>query len=647
VKKYNSGKNKHQLSRRDFLNGSAISLAAGTAISPMDALSQGLLGQNALPPDYYPPSLQRLRGSHEGSFEVAHGFRDGQRWQAVDSGEREYDLVVVGAGISGLSAAYFYRKQHGPDSRILIIDNHDDFGGHAKRNEFWHEGRMYLVNGGTLNVEAPSQYSTVSAGLLWELGIDRTRYFEKNRDMFSFYRDMGLRSSMFFDRENFGDDKLVVDYRAESIRDSIAKSPLNEKAQDDVVRLYETKENYFPGLSAKETRKRLSHMSYHDYLVDVIKCDPVVVKLFQASFHGSFVVGPDAIPAIYFRDNGYPGFAGLTLEDLPPNLLAHEPGGQHGRENAERAREGDPDMYFPDGNATITRLLVRSLVPGVVPGEDMDDVISAVLDYQKLDRNQNDCRIRLNSFVTDVRHLNNSQVQISYVLGDQAYSVKSKSAVLACWNTMIPYICPEISSDQKEALAYGVKSPLVYSGVLLANWRSFVDAGISGVTAPGKKFSRSSLQASVTMGDYTTNRSPDDPIVLRMSAYFDVPNQGLNRREQHLAGRNEMLATSFNDFEFMIRDKLTRVLGSSGFDDERDILGITVNRWPHGYSYSYNPLSDSEEWAYTTTDERPCVVGRQRIGRIAIANADASASPHTDGSINEAYRAVSELLEKA
>ena len=647
MKKYNSGKNKHQLSRRDFLNGSAISLAAGTAISPMDALSQGLLGQNALPPDYYPPSLQRLRGSHEGSFEVAHGFRDGQRWQAVDSGEREYDLVVVGAGISGLSAAYFYRKQHGPDSRILIIDNHDDFGGHAKRNEFWHEGRMYLVNGGTLNVEAPSQYSTVSAGLLWELGIDRTRYFEKNRDMFSFYRDMGLRSSMFFDRENFGDDKLVVDYRAESIRDSIAKSPLNEKAQDDVVRLYETKENYFPGLSAKETRKRLSHMSYHDYLVDVIKCDPVVVKLFQASFHGSFVVGPDAIPAIYFRDNGYPGFAGLTLEDLPPNLLANEPGGQHGRENAERAREGDPDMYFPDGNATITRLLVRSLVPGVVPGEDMDDVISAVLDYQKLDRNQNDCRIRLNSFVTDVRHLNNSQVQISYVLGDQAYSVKSKSAVLACWNTMIPYICPEISSDQKEALAYGVKSPLVYSGVLLANWRSFVDAGISGVTAPGKKFSRSSLQASVSMGDYTTNRSPDDPIVLRMSAYFDVPNQGLNRREQHLAGRNEMLATSFNDFEFMIRDKLTRVLGSSGFDDERDILGITVNRWPHGYSYSYNPLSDSEEWAYTTTDERPCVVGRQRIGRIAIANADASASPHTDGSINEAYRAVSELLEKA
>ena len=191
----------------------------------MEAIAQGLVDQIAIPLGYYPPSLQGLRGSHEGSFEVAHSFRDGQTWQAVDTGEQEFDLVVVGGGISGLSAAYFFRKQHGPDSRILVLDNHDDFGGHAKRNELWHEGRMYLVNGGTLNVEAPSQYSTVSAGLLWELGIDRTRYFEKNRDMFSYYRDLGLRSSMFFDEETFGADKLVVGYGASSIRESITKSP--------------------------------------------------------------------------------------------------------------------------------------------------------------------------------------------------------------------------------------------------------------------------------------------------------------------------------------------------------------------------------------------------------------------------------------
>lgn len=640
-------KKQKQISRRDFLNGCAISLTAGATMAPLDAIAQGSVNSSALPPGYYPPGLQGLRGSHEGSFEVAHGFRDGKTWNAVESGDKEYDLVVVGGGISGLAAAYFYRKQNGPDSRILILDNHDDFGGHAKRNEFWHDGRMYLVNGGTLNVEAPSQYSTVAAGLLWELGIDRTRYFEKNHDMFSIYRSMGLKSSLFFDRESFGSDRLVVDYGQQTIRESIAKSPLTEQAQKDVIRLYETSENYFPGLNAQQTRKRLSRMSYHDYLVNVVKVDPIVVKLFQASFHGSFVVGPDAIPAVYFRDNGYPGFSGLIIEDLPRNLLAHEPGGQHGRENLDRAREGDPDMYFPDGNATITRLLVRSLIPGSLPGKDMDDALTAVLDYQRLDKSENDCRIRLNSFVSDVRHQSDNQVVTTYVNDSKAYSVKSKNVILACWNTIIPYICPEIPASQKEALAYGVKSPLVYSGVLLSNWQPFVEAGISGVTAPGKKFSRSSLQASVSMGQYTTNRNPDKPIVLRMSAYFDVPNQGLNRREQHRIGRNEMLETSFDDFEFMIRDKLTRVLGPSGFDDEKDILGITVNRWPHGYSYSYNPLSDSEKWAYTTSDDRPCVVGRERIGRISIANADASASPHTDGAINEAYRAVEELSKSS
>jgi len=454
---------------------------------------------------------------------------------------------------------------------------------------------------------------------------------------------MGLKSSLFFDRESFGEDRLVVGYDSRSIRKSIDRSPLNKSAKEDVVRLYETTENYFPGLTADQTREKLGNMSYHDYLVNVVQVDPVVVKLFQASFHGSLVVGPDAIPAIYFRDNGFPGFAGLVLDDLPRDLLVNEPGGQHGRENLERAREGDPDMYFPDGNATITRLLVRSLVPGSLPGRDIDDSITAVLNYQQLDKPQNKCRIRLNSFVTDVRNEANNRASVTFMTGDRAYSVKGKDVVLACWNTVIPYIFPEISSDQKEALAYGVKSPLVYSGVLLSNWQSFVRAGISGVTAPGKTFSRTGLQASTMMGQYSTNRNPDKPIVLRMSAYFDAPNQGLNRREQHLVGRNEMLNTSFSDFEFMIRDKLSRVLGPHDFDDERDILGITVNRWPHGYSYSYNPLSDSHKWAYTTSNDRPCVVGRQKVGRVAIANADASASPHTDAAINEAYRAVSEL----
>lgn len=633
---------KTTINRRDFVNGCALSLAAGTAVSPLEAVAQDLLDPTALPADYYPPTKQGLRGSHDGSFEVAHAARDGATYSAVDAGDHAYDLVVVGGGLSGLSAAYFFRKQHGPDSRILIIDNHDDFGGHAKRNEFWHEGRMHLVNGGTLNVEAPSQYSTVAAGLLWELGVDRERYFEKNRGMWSNYGDMGLKGSMFYDRETYGEDKLVVGYGDLPIGEFIRKAPLSPEVQLDAVRLYEEKKDYLPGLNAAEKRQTLMKMSYRDFVVNIVGCHPEVMHLFDTSLLGIFVTAMDAIPAIYCREMGYPGFDGMNLDEIPRNQLAHEPGGQHGRENNARAQSGDPDMYFPDGNATLARLLVSSLVPDAVSASSMEDIVTANVDYSLLDRDDNLVRIRLNSTVIDVAHVNDSLVETTYVLGGDAYTVSSNNVVLACWNTVIPHICGELSPEQREALSYGQKSPLVYTGVLVSNWQPWVDAGISRVTAPGGFHPSIGLQPMLEMGDYRTARSPDEPIVVRMSTYFYQP--GESRREQHRIGRNRMLATPFETFEHHIRDQLSRILGPTGFDDERDILGITVNRWPHGYTYSYNPLFDPELWAYTTTPLRPCVIARQRIGRIAIANADAAASPHTDAAINEAYRAVTELL---
>ncbi len=634
---------KQTLSRRDFVNGCALGLAASTSISPLEALGQNMLDPTALPPDYYPPTRQGMRGSHDGSFEVAHEMRDGKRWTAVDTGDRIYDLVVVGGGLSGLSAAYFFRKQHGPGARILILDNHDDFGGHAKRNEFWHDGQMYLVNGGTLNVEAPQQYNSAAAGLLWELGIDRERYFEKNRKMWSRYGEMGLKGSMFFDRETFGTEKLVVGYGDDPFEEFIDKTPLRDEVKRDAKRLYNDQKDYFPGLSSDEKRDKLAHMSYRDYITKVVKCHPQVVKLFDSSLLGIFVTAMDAIPAIYCREMGYPGFDGLNLEDVSPDQLANEPGGQHGRENTERAQSGDPDMYFPDGNATIARLLVRSLVPDAVPGGSMEDVVNSRVDYSLLDRNDHNVRIRLNSTVVNVAHLNDRQVETQFVLGGDAYAVKSNAVVMACWNPVIPHICRELSEKQNEALRYGQKSPLVYTGVLISNWQSFANAGISSVSSPGGFHPSIGLPPSLEIGEYQTSRSPDKPIVVRMSCYFNEP--GLSRREQHRIGRNRMLATPFSTFEHHIREQLSGILGPTGFDDQRDILGIAVNRWPHGYTYSYNPLFDPDDWAFTTTSERPAIVGRQRHGRIAIANADAAASPHTDAAIGEAFRAVNELMD--
>jgi spermidine dehydrogenase len=629
------------ISRRDFLNG--VSVALTSSVLPTSAVHafQAIAARE----ESYPPTRSGMRGSHAGSFEVAHQLRDGKTWDRPEPVDQPYDLVVVGGGISGLSAAYFFRKLHGDRARILVLDNHDDFGGHAKRNEFWHAGKMYLMNGGTLNVEAPAQYSTVASGLLWELGIDRTRYYDSVAKVESLYKKLGLAYGVFFDRETFGADRLVRGYGKLPIRDFLASSPLSEKAKADLARLYEGKEDYLPGLSSDDKKKKLAHLSYRDYLLQIAKADPGVVPFLNSRPMGLFCTGIDACPALYAWEMEFPGFSGLALEPTPPERLLAEPGGAHGRENGARADSGDPDMYFPDGNATIARLLVRALLPKVVPGGTMEDVITSRIDYGGLDREESPVRLRLESTVVKVEHDGPAdrarEVLVTYVQRGRACRVRAGSVILACWNNVIPYIWSEIPEDQKKALLDGVKAPLVYTSVLVSNWSSFVKAGVSSLSAPGSYHVSVGLGPSLSLGDYVSSQDPETPIMVRMSRYPCSP--GLSRREQHRVGRQELLATDFETFERNIRDQLGRTLGPSGFDPLRDILAITVNRWPHGYAYAYNTLYDPEDWAFTSSPSRPAIRGRRPLGRVAIANSDAAASPHTDAAINEAYRAVTEI----
>ena len=197
-----------QITRRDFINGVAVT--AGAALMPWQLLAaEGTDAQNS--PDYYPPALTGLRGSHPGAFETAHSLRDATFWDSAgkpeDTGET-YDLIVVGGGISGLAAAHFYRKVAGEKSRILILDNHDDFGGHAKRNEFRVGNAFRLGFGGTFSIESPAPYSSVAKGVIEELGIDVSSYPKYvQKDL---YRSQGLRPKIFFDKETFGSDKLAV-----------------------------------------------------------------------------------------------------------------------------------------------------------------------------------------------------------------------------------------------------------------------------------------------------------------------------------------------------------------------------------------------------------------------------------------------------
>jgi len=284
---------------------------------------------------------------------------------------------------------------------------------------------------------------------------------------------------------------------------------------------------------------------------------------------------------------------------------------------------------------------VRSLVPEAIPGSTMEDVVTAKADYSKLDRAGNGARIRLNSTVVNVQQDGAKdaakQVSVTYIRSGKAASVKGKYCVLACYNVMIPYLCPELPDPQKEALSYLVKAPLVYTHVAIRNWMPFSQLGIRQIVAPGSYHNHTALDFPVSLGKYEFPSKPEQPAVLFMLRTPCKP--GLPVREQSRAGRTELLQTPYVRFERNIRDQLGRMLGGAGFDPARDIQGITINRWAHGYAFT--PFSlDDPAWK---DGQQPWIIGRQPFGRISIANSDAGASAYTNAAIDQAYRAVGEL----
>jgi spermidine dehydrogenase len=620
------------ITRRDFLNG--VSVAVGVSILAsnvgwMAALEDGERYAPEKDPKYYPPALMGMRGNHDGTYTYAHQVRDGNFWD--DAGKPEstgevYDLVVVGGGISGLAAAYFFRKQAGAKARILVLDNHDDFGGHAKRNEFEVNGRLLLSNGGTQSIESPSKYSKVAKGLLQDLGIE-TKPFYKDYDQKLYSK---LTTACFFDKETFGEDRLVSGMASLPWPEFLSKTPLAEKVRGEIARLYTEKVDYLLGLTREEKRARLAKISYADFLTKICKADPAVLPFFQTYTHDLFAVGIEAVPALMCYEN-------------PDDYGAYHYAGFQGMDLGASEKEEPYIFHFPDGNASIARLLVRSLVAGSIPGRTMTDVVTARCDYGRLDDSASPVRIRLNSTVVRAQQSSGSgsegEVDISYVRGKKLLTVRGKHCVLACYNGMIPYLCPELPEKQKDALRYGVKEPFIYTHVALRNWTAFQKLGTHQILSPGAYHSFTMLDFPVNIGEYRSPSKPEEPMVLFM---LRVPcKPGKARRDQYRMGRYELLRTPFETFERNIRDQLQRMLAGGGFDAARDIAGITVNRWAHGYAYDYLTLSDPD-WP---PEERPCVVGRKQFGRISIANSDAAATAFTDAAIDQGYRAVQEQLK--
>jgi len=619
--------------RRDIVHGTLglPALLGGAAVtgSPLAAASPRT--------NDYPPALTGLRGSHEGSFEVAHALaREGQReFGPLRNADDRFDLVVVGGGVSGLAAAYFYRQHH-PQAKILVLDNHDDFGGHAKRNEFNVNGKHLIGYGGSQTMESPSAYSEVANTLLKELAVDLDGFYDHYDQ--GFFQRHGLSGGLFFDRETYGRPAFVnaslfgaadflglAEGRLQGA-DAVAAMPLSDADKTSMLHLMAGSGDAVEDVGFTQLPEYLSGISYLTFLKERLGItSPTLINLLHDLPSGYYGIGIDQIPAIEAMLLGMPGGTHLGVPGF--NWLRGLLGGL-----------ADPYIHhFPDGNASIARLLVRSLIPEVAAAVQPADLVTAQFDYGQLDQPHHLVRIRLNSTAVGVSQ-SGQQVTVRYVQDGQHIAVRAQHCVLACYNAIIPYLCPDMSTVQKQALAQQVKVPLVYTNVVLNNWRALKQLGIGQCFAPNMFHKMMMVDFPVSMGSYRFTQTPDDPVVLHLSSAFGA--SGLAPADQFRVGRARLLGTSYAQIEADILNFLDQLLGEADFSIERDIAAITVNRWPHGYAYGHYPLHDPQY----PEGQAPHEIGRRTWGNVAIANSDAGARAYLDEAINQAHRAVSELV---
>jgi spermidine dehydrogenase len=612
------------ITRRDFVHDVGIA-GLGLAL-PSSGLAQPEGGSGT----YYPPTLTGLRGAHPGSFEVAHALaREGKRFDNPRTLDERYELVIVGGGISGLAAAHFYRQLRGGHPRTLILDNHDDFGGHAKRNEFHQGGPMRLAWGGTVNMEYP-KYSEVALGLIRHLGIDIAR-LRKDSSFNWLGVQEGLQPALFFDAKRYGRDVLLrgvtldrLDPR--ELAAHVDAFPLPEDARAKLKAFLLANRDVLAGKSPEEREAYLHGTSYTTFLRQHFGLPDAAMQIFSSAPSAYIGLPAESLSVAECLWSGLPG--------------SHVVGGwdEPGFDDTDRE-----SAMFPDGNSSIARLLVRSLVPGSFPemAADADpfSIVSARLEYGALDKPASQVRLRLNS--TAVHVANNADgVAVDYVKDGELVRVAARQVVLACYNAIIPYLAPELPQERKDALSKCVKRPMLVVNTVLQNGRALKKLGIKSAQLPGSFLQNLLLVTGVNVADYRPKWRPEDACVMQAFACFtgQVP-AGLSVADQTRAARGQMLAMPFQHYEREVRSVLNSLLGPGGFNAAHDILAITVNRWPHGYARDHLDLEDAD-W---NTDPPPEEVGRERWGSIAIANSDAAADAYTHTAIDQAWRAVREL----
>ncbi|GGK73867.1 spermidine dehydrogenase SpdH [Sphaerisporangium melleum] len=609
----------------------AVPFLAAVPSGPPSASVRSLLRERRA---RHSASVPGLRGDTPDALGVAQALRDGRFWRHADpprpAGET-YDLVVVGAGISGVTAAYLYTRRH-PQARVLILDGNDDIGGHARSAEFRPAGRRgpLVASAGPYALHAPAAWPAEARDLLADLGArpERLRAYADP----GLYPGLGMREGVFCDRETYGPgaDRLVRLPPGGDAAGWVAELPIAERARHDLAMLYDDPPDWFPGLPDEEKKRRLAGLTYEDFLREVCRVHPDAVAFCRTMPAAAFGHGAGALTALdawnLAGGHSYPGFAGLGLGRSRPH-----PG--NSARVAVRWAGGDEVYCLPEGPQALVRMMLGRMVPGFAATTAPDRITTASFDHGALDRPGSAVRVRLSSPVVLVDDDGAAgSATVGYFDGHRVITVRAGAVIMACRAAAVPDLVRDLPSDQREALRRTVRMPVVCATAQLRNWHAFLAARVHRVRFTGAYWTEAALAPPVGSGGYDCPRRPGEPIAVHLT-HAPAPS-GLPPADAAEAGRRALAGTPYAAMEFAVREQLARLLGPFGFDAARDVEGLTVHRWEHGFAREEGPRSDTARLAETAA---------RRFGRVAIAGVDVAPGGDVRAAITAACRAVRDL----
>ena len=618
------------ITRRDFL-GSAL-LASGALLlestTPAELLAAGdeFTGYGGV------GEYSTSNGNTLAVLQAGHTIRDGVYdplpKDIIDTGET-YDCVIVGGGISGLAAALFFQRQARLGMKVLVLENHPIFGGEAKQNEFLVDGKRLIAHQASAIYQLHSPDSFIaqfydSIGLKAQK-LDYQEWAGPGPEMSlsqTPYEAIGLARGQygFWFGAKFGQKPGM--WLIDPVGKNLKGAPISEATRTEWLRWLKSwpvQEDRFvhPKVEGDAISRHLDSITLEQHYMERFGLSRETVRTFLSPVEGGGSgLGPDALSA--YSDYAYEMLHPLT-------------------------DQGSRDQMFPGGNTTIARLIVKNLIPGALDGPETVKAVTANnINFPALDTPQTNARVRLSSTAISVQHDREPDksnfVSIAYLKDGKIYRVKARSAVLAGGSWTTKHIVQDLPESHRRAYAEFYRSPCMMANIAVRNWRFLYKMGMSGCRWFEGTGNYIEVRKLALTGVGDPKIGPNSPTVLSLKVLFSYP--GHSTGEQGNLGREELLATAFRDYERRIREQLTEMFAASGFDAQRDIAGIILNRWGHAY------LSPQPGFFFGRGG-RPApreILRNAPFGRIAFANTDLAGAMDHRYSILEARRAVRQLL---